>query len=185
MTALLLLAVGCSSPPAQPALPEGGDAGQTSPRPTATRSGPALPPSTLEFTPRGQPSAGDRRVLASYRKFLDAVALAYSTGDVEPLEAITIGRMRTYYTDRARTMHARSQTQRGPMLSSPLVLRIDGGAAVVVDCLDLRGFRTYDQAGKPLYPPDKGPTGIEATFSAVRNVWRLSDYTEQPAGCRR
>jgi hypothetical protein len=182
--ALLCAVSGCSSEPDVPSLPaEPGGTGTTAAT-SAPTTGRSVPATTIRFSPRGRPSAADRRVLAGYRRFLDAIATAYTKGDVRPLAAATVHPARAFYTKRARAMQARGQTQQGPIVSSPAVLSIRGNQGVLLDCLDLRRFNVYDADGRRVQPAETVLTASRATLVAVEGQWLLSDYHEQAGTCR-
>jgi hypothetical protein len=143
-----------------------------------------MPATAIRFTPRGRSSAAESRVLAGYRRFLDAIATAYSLGDPRPLAAATVDPARAFYTTRAQAMRARGQTQRGSITSSPAVLSVRGDRAVVLDCLDLRRFNVYNADGLLLQQPETVLTGSQTTLLAVGGRWLPSEYYEQAGACR-
>lgn len=184
---LLTLAVaaacvaGCSSDSGVTALPEGPQAATpTAAAPTASAA--PVPATVVRITP-GRPAAADAALLQGYQQFWTGLAEAYRTGSTEALAGSTVDPARARYLARAAELKARAQTQRGTVLGTPLVA--DRARGVVVDCMDLREFRTYDAAGKALFPKDPGTTRIRATLRSVGGRWKLAEFETEGSGCRR
>ena len=183
---LLVAGSGCSDGGVSP-LPAGPAAPSPTPSASATESGSTgsgLPTTTVAIKPAGRPTAVDRAVLAGYQRFWEALGPAYTTGDLAALRAATVEPATSRYTKVARELRAKDRTLRGPVLLAPLVVGRSTTLVTVVDCADLRNFRTYDRSGKALFPMDKGLTTAEVRLRKVGTAWRVSSVVERQTGCR-
>jgi hypothetical protein len=174
---------GCSADPAPTALPDGPSVPATTPAAaTATATEVAVPATVVRLTP-GRPTPADKALLAGYQAFWVGLTDAYRTGRTAALTGATVDPARAQFVTRATELKAKAQTQRGTVLGTPVVL--DPAAGVVVDCMDLREFRTYDAAGKALFPKDPGTTRVRATLRSVGGTWKLAQFETEGSGCRR
>ena len=173
---------GCSSDRAASALPPGPAASGTTSAASPTAAGVSVPATVLRLTP-GRPSPADSALLEGYQRFWAGLTDAYRTGRTAGLIDATVEPARTRFVTRATELTAKAQTQRGTVLGTPVVA--DRAAGVVVDCMDLRDFRTYDRRGVALFPRDAGTTRIRATLRSVGGRWRLADFETEGSGCRR
>ena len=183
--AVAIVVTGCSSDPAAKPLPDSsGVTAASTATPTATGTPSAVPvPTTVVRLAPVQPGSADTALLDGYRRFWLALGDAYRTGRTAALAEATVDPARARFVKRTTELTAAGRTQRGTVLGSPLVADLAGG--VVVDCMDLRDFRTYDRAGTALFPRDAGTTRIRATLRSVAGRWRLADFETEGSGCRR
>lgn len=185
VTALLVATPACSADEVSTLPPGSGQGGGSTPSATATPSPTAsVPTTTVSLTPAGRPSAADRAVLAGYRRFWEALASAYTTGDVSALREATVEPATSRYGKVATDLRSKGRTLQGPVSLAPLVVG-RGDPVTVADCADLRKFRTYDRTGRPVFPQDKDLTTAEVRLRNVDGSWRVSSFDERPSGCRR
>jgi hypothetical protein len=184
LAAVLAVGVaGCSADSGPTALPGGPSAPATSPAPTtATATEVAVPATVVRLSP-GRPTPADAALLAGYQAFWAGLTDAYRTGRTAALAEATVDPARARFVTRATELRTKAQTQRGTVLGTPVVA--DRAAGVVVDCMDLREFRTYDAAGKALFPKDPGTTRVRATLRSVGGRWKLARFETEGSGCRR
>ena len=180
--ALAVGIAGCSSDAAPTALPEGPAAAPTGSTAAPTATAAAVPATVVRLTP-GRPSPADEALLDGYRTFWTGLSEAYRTGRTAALAEATVDPARTRFVTRATELAANGRTQRGTVLGTPVVA--DLAAGVVADCMDLREFRTYDRAGRALFPRDPGTTRVRATLRSVGGRWRLAEFETEGSGCRR
>lgn len=176
---------GCGSDDGATPLGPAGGQGTTAPTAAATTTAPGsgLPATTVTLRAASSPSAADRAVIEGYRKFWQALATAYTTGDVTALRAATTEPATGTYVKVASDLRKQGRTLQGPITLAPAVA---GRAATVTlaDCADLRRFRTYDETGKALFPQDKGLTAAEVKLRNVGGTWRVMSFEQRPSGCR-
>jgi hypothetical protein len=158
------------------------------PSPTAgasatTRAGSGLPETVVTMRAVGAPSAADKAVLAGYQKFWEALGTAYTTGDVTDLKAATTEPATAEYVKVAGELQKKKRTLQGPITLAPLVAE-RAATVTLAECADLRKFRTYDEAGKAVFPIDKGLTAAEVTMRNVGGTWRVVSFEGRPSGCR-
>jgi hypothetical protein len=186
VAAALAVAVPACSRGGETATPLGGG-GQESGAPAASTTPPAgsgLPATEVAMRPAGSPSAADKAVLESYRRFWLSLATAYTTGDVTALRAATGPPATSAYVKVADSLRKQQRTLQGPVSLAPLVVG-RGDVITLAECADLRKFRTYDKSGKALFPEDKGLTTAEVKLRTIGGTWRVISFEQRPSGCRR
>jgi hypothetical protein len=186
VTALLVAMPACSADEVS-SLPPGPGPGGGSPEstPPTTASAPSVPATTVSLTPVGRPSAADRAVLAGYQRFWESLASAYTTGDVSALREATVEPATSRYGRVAADLRSKGRTLQGPVSLAPLLVGRAADTVTLADCADLRKFRTYDRAGSPVFPEDRGLTTAEVRLRNVGGTWRVASFEERPSGCRR
>jgi hypothetical protein len=183
--ALAVAGAGCSADPGGAPLPGGPGSGSAPATASAAPSAPAaaaVPPTVVRLVPT-RPGPQHKELLEGYQRFWAGLTDAYRTGRTAALVEATVDPARRRFVTRAAELKSKRQTQRGTVLGAPLVA--DLGAGIVVDCMDLRDFRTYDSGGKALFPRDPGTTRIRARLRSVGGRWRLADFETEGSGCRR
>lgn len=182
--AVAVLLAGCASDNSGSPLP-GGPAGSATASPTATTSpaatGVAAPTTVVRLAPV-RPSPAATPLLDGYRAFWIGLTDAYRTGRTAALAGATVDPARTRFLARAAALKQAAQTQRGTVLGTPVVA--DLAAGVIVDCMDLRDFRTYDRTGRTVFPRDAATTRVRATMRSVGGRWRLAQFETRGSGCR-
>ena len=186
-TSLAVVVSGCSRTDGSASPLSGSSGGPAAAPPTAsagtTPPGSGLPPTEVTMRPVGSPSTADRAVLEGYRRFWQSLATAYTTGDVTGLRAATTDPATSEYVKVAADLRRQGRTLQGPVSLSPLIVG-RGGTVTLAECADLRKFRTYDRAGKALFPEDEGLTTAEVRLRNVGGTWRVTSFEQRPSGCR-
>lgn len=181
---LAVLLGGCSSDDTGTPLPGGPDSSAAA-SPTAAASpnptGVAVPATVVRLTPV-RPLPATTPLLDGYQAFWIGLTDAYRTGRTAALAGATVDPARTRYLARAAALRQAAQTQRGTVLGRPVVA--DLAAGVIVDCMDLRDFRTFDRTGRAVFPRDAATTRVRATMRSVGGRWRLAQFETRGPGCR-